>query len=144
MIDHSPKPLIEDHYHIQDLIKAQEKRADDRQYYRNKSKARDERMADISAADPKQLKPFWCHDCQHDFLAESIKEVEMDWSCPGQYIAFYRTKCFKGHWCMRLITDVYMDGYWTRSKRCRADQGAHFADTLQPYQTGYNMLYKKI
>lgn len=144
MKNYNPKPLTEEHWHIQDLIDAQEKRVDDREYHRNKAKLAQERMDLIKDAAAKQLTAFWCETCEDDFLAEAIKEVEIDWSCPTQYIAFYRTKCFTGHWCMRLITDKHKDAYWFKSKRVKADQGKHYKDTIQPFETGFNMLYKKI
>lgn len=141
---HSPRPLVEEHYHIQELIDAQEKRVDDREYHRTKEKNKQDRMDTIKDAKPKELKAFWCEVCKEDFLAETIKEVEEDWSCPAQYIAFYRSKCFKGHWCMRFITDSYRDPYWTKSRIVAEDRGKHYADTLQPYETGFNTMYKKI
>lgn len=141
---YGPRPLIEEHYHIQDLIEAQEKRVDDREYYRNREKNASDRMDVVKDAKSKDLKEFWCSTCMEDFLAESVKEVEIDWSCPTQYIAFYKTKCFKGHWCMRLITDRHKDAYWFKSRRVQAYQGKHYQDTIQPFETGFNMLYKKI
>lgn len=141
--EHTPRPLTEHHFHVKDLIETQDKRAEDRTYHRNKAKALEERMNDIKAAKPKELKAFWCETCELDFLAESFKEVEIDWSCPTQYVAFYRTKCFRGHWCMRLITDVHKDAYWFKSRRVRADQGEHALDTIQPNETNFNLLYGK-
>lgn len=140
---YGPRPLVEEHYHIQELINSQERRTDDREYYRNKAKEKEDRMGYIKDAKAKDLREFWCETCKEDFLAEAVKEVEIDWSCPTQYIAFYRTKCFKGHWCMRLITDRHKDAYWFKSKRVKADQGKHYADTVQPHETGFNLLYGK-
>lgn len=134
---HAPHPLIEDHYHIQELINAQQARADDRTYHQDKAKALAERENDIRTASPKELKAFWCSKCSEDFLAESIKEVVDD-------IAFYRTKHWCGKRCLRHITDTHRDAYWFRSRHVARDKGNHFADTLQPYQTGFNMMYKKI
>lgn len=144
MREYGPHILIEDHYHIRDLISAQEKRSEDRTYHRDKAKLAQERLDEIKDAKIKETKQFWCSACREDFIAESIKEVEIDWSCPTQYVAFYRTKCFRGHWCMRLITDKYKDAFWFKSRRTKADQGSHSLDLLQPHQTGYNIMYKKI
>lgn len=141
---HAPRPLVEDHYHIQELIAAQERRTDDRTRYQERAKQLAERMDDIKAAKAKDTKAFWCKTCRQDFMAESIKEVEADWTNPAQYVAFYRTKCFKGHWCMRLITDTHKDGYFTRSRAVALGRGTYYADTLQPHETGFNLLYKKI
>lgn len=143
-LDHTPHPLVEDHYHIRELIEAQEKRSADRQQYRDREKLRDERNSDVRDAKAMELKPFWCDKCQEDFFAQSIKEVEVDWSCPTQYIAFYRTKHWCHTWCMRLITDRHRDAYWFRSKEVARDKGKHYQDLLQPHQTGFNTLYKKI
>ena len=142
--NHSPHPVVEDHYHIQELINAQERRSNDRAYHRDRAKRYAERMDDIKRAKPIELKPFWCTHCALDFAAEGIKEVERDWSNPTQYIAFYRSKHWCGAWCMRLITDVHKDGYFYRSKRVAIDKGKHYADTLQPFETGFNIMYKKI
>lgn len=142
--EHTPRPNVEHHYHIQELIESQEKRTYDRTYHRDKAKNAQERNDLITDAKGKEMKAFWCETCKEDFLAESVKEVEIDWSCPTQYIAFYRTKCFKGHWCMRFITDTHRDAYWMRSKRVVQERGEHYQDTIQPHETGFNTLYKKI
>lgn len=139
-----PKPLVEEHYHIQELINAQQTRAEDRGYHQDRKKALEERTRDIQAAPNQDLKVFWCKKCDEDFYAESVKEVETDWSCPTQSIAFYRSKHWCGMWAQRLITDKHRDVYFYRSRRAAADKGKHYADTIQPYQTGFNMLYKKI
>lgn len=144
MKTYEPRPNIEDHYHLQELIDRQEKRVDDREYYRLKAKNAQERMDFIKDAKSKDTRAFYCAQCKEDFVSESIKQVETDWSCLTQYIAFYKTKCFKGHWCIRLITDRHKDAYWFKSKQVKADQGKAFVDTIQPYQTGFNTLYKKI
>lgn len=138
-----PKPLVEEHYHIDDLISAQERRSDDRTYHRER-KAQLEENAKLIASDADfVLKEFWCNTCQLDFVSETVKQVEDDWNCPGHQIAFYRTKCFKGHWCIRLITDRFLDGYFMRSKHLARDRAKHYQDTLQPFQDGYNLLFGK-
>jgi len=142
--EHTPRPLVEDHYHIRMLIEGQEKKAEDRTYHLNKAKNTAERQELIQDAKPLVLTEFYCEKCREDFRAQSIKEVEVDWSNPNQSIAFYKTKCFEGHWCIRLITDKHRDGYWIKSRAVLRDRGVHYKDTLQPFETGYNMLYKKI
>lgn len=142
--EHTPRPDIEHHYHIKELIERQEERSADRTYHLNKQKDKDERMSLIKDVPNKVLTDFYCRHCRKDFKAESIKEVEIDWSCTTQYIAFYKTKCPIGHWNIRYITDKHRDPYWKQSKASQRDQGEHYADTLQPFQTGFNMLYKKI
>lgn len=144
MNKYQPKPLIEEHYHIQDLIDGQQKRTDERNYYREKGKNSQERNDLIKDAKTVVATDFWCSRCKQDFKSMAIKEVEIDWSCLTQYIAFYRSKCGKGHWCIRLVTDRQKDGFWIRSRLCALDRGNHSLDTIQPHETGFNMLYKKI
>lgn len=139
--DHEPRPDIEQHYYIKSLIEGQEKRTDDRNNHRNKLKLSEERNDLIKDSKTVCVTDFWCNKCQKDFKSMSIKEVEIDWSCPTQYIAFYKTKCNQGHWCIRLITDRQRDGFFIRSKLMARDRGQHYADTLQPWQTGFNLLY---
>lgn len=142
--EHVPRPLVESHYHIRMLIEGQEKKAEDRTYHLNKAKTKAERQDLINDAKPFVATEFWCETCGIDFRAQAVKEVEIDWSNPNQFIAFYKTKCFEGHWCIRLITDKERDGYWVRSRAVHRDRGVHYKDTIQPHETGFNMLYKKI
>ncbi len=132
----NPRPVIEDHYHIRELIEAQQKRADDRTYHQDRIKLSEEREKDIKNAPFKETKPFYCETCKEDFMSEAIKQVD-SWSP----IAFYKTKCFKGHWCIRHITDRVKDRYFFKSKRVAIDRGKAFADMLQPFQTNYNLMY---
>ena len=141
--EHTPRPEIENHFHIRELIEGQERRTEDRVYHQNRLKGLEERNKDIKDAKGKETKAFWCDTCKLDFLAEAIKEVEVDWSNPTQNVAFYRTKCFKGHWCSRLITDTHKDSYWMKSRRVAADRGTYSLDTLQPHESNYELLYSK-
>lgn len=137
----TPRPEVEYHPHIQELIERQEVRTADRIYHQNRLKQLEERNADIRDAKPKDIKEFWCEECKAEFFAESIKEVEVDWNNSTQYIAFYRSKCPKGHWAMRLISDRFKDAFYFRSRKVAKDRGIHFGDTLQPHETGFQMLY---
>lgn len=141
--ENTPRPEIEQHYHIRELIERQEKRTEDRIYHRNKGKLAEERNDLIRDAKDVELKEFWCEPCKADFPDQAIKEVEMDWSCPTQSIAFYRTKHDCGRWCIRFITDTHMDPYWMKSKKVAADRGKHSLDTIQPHETGFQTLYGK-
>lgn len=140
--DQTPHPTIEDHYHIQELIHAQERRRDDRVAAQNRAKSRAERDELIADAKVFEVKDFWCDTCKEDFVAQAVKQVEEDWYA-DQRISFYKTKCWKGHWCIRLVTDKQADGFYYKSKLMALDRGNHFADTVQPWETGFNMLYGK-
>jgi len=139
----TPHPTIEDHYHIQDLINSQEKRSNDRSYHRDKAKERAERDAVLLDSKRYTVTDFWCQECREDFKGRAVRQIETDWNNPEQRIAFYRSKCAEGHWCIRLITDKNRDGFWMRSKRLALDRGNHVADIIQPFQSGFNMLYGK-
>lgn len=140
---YQPKPNIEEHHHIQDLINVQEKRAAERTYHQDRIKQNEDRDNEINAAPMKETKPFYCETCKEDFYGEAIKQIETDWSAPSQRIAFYKSKCFKGHWAMRLITDKNRDAYWFKSKRVAQDRGMHHADLIQVFETNYQLLYGK-
>ncbi len=141
-LDHTPHPDIEDHYHIRELIEGQEKRSADRTYHKNRAKDLAERDDLIADAKWVETKDFWCDICKLDFKGQAVKQVEEDWSTP-QRIAFYKTKCFKGHWCIRLITDRHKDAFYQKSKFVALDRGNHHEDTMQPFETGFNLLYGK-
>lgn len=141
MSKYNPKPLIESHYHIESLIEFQDKKAADRNYYRDREKLAEERQGLIKDAKLKDIKEFWCTRCKRDFVGEAILQVEIDWSCPTQNIAFYKTKCFCGTWAMRYVTDRHSDPYWFRSRKVAGDRGNHALDILQPWETNYQMLY---
>lgn len=141
---YAPHAAIEDHHHIQDLIAAQDKRHEDRTITREREAMRHERDEEIKKTQMVVLTDFFCSTCRIDFKSVSIKQWEVDWSNASQHIAFYKTKCDKGHWCIRHITDKQKDGFYVRSKLMALDRGNHYADTIQPWETGFNMLYKKL
>lgn len=139
--ENTPRPKVEDHPHIRELIERQEVRTQDRIYHQRKDKNAGERMSDIKAAPWKEVKEFYCTDCRSDFFSEGIKEAEMDWTNSKQYIAFYRSKCPKGHWCMRLITDRFKDTFYFRSRKIARDRGEHALDMVQEWESGHELLY---
>lgn len=134
---------IREHYHIKELIDAQTIRANDREHHRNIKKEKDERIKLIEEAKLVVVTDFWCDTCKQDFKSMSVRQFEIDWSNPAQYVAFYKTKCDKGHWCIRLITDKQKDSYWQRSRAVARERQIHSNDIVQPFETGYNMLYGK-
>lgn len=139
---HEPKPLIEEHFHIQELIAGQEKRTEDREYHRNRIKQSEERDAEIGDSKIMIVTDFWCDDCKQDFKAMAVRQIEEDWNAP-QRIAYYKAKCDAGHWCIRLITDKQRDAFWNKSKLLAKDRANHKLDTLQPWEEGFVMLYGK-
>jgi hypothetical protein len=139
--NHIPRPLIEEHYHIRHLIESQEKRTADRNYHRDKLKEQEEREKVLSDSKIVAITDFWCNRCKEDFKAQAIRQIENDWSCNTQRIAFYKTKCSKGHWCIRHITDKHLDQFLFKSKLLALDRKNHSLDVLQPHQIGYNTLY---
>lgn len=138
-----PKPNIEEHYHIEELIERQRVRSEDRTYHQDRLKALEERNSLIKDNKIFEVKDFHCIPCNVDFKGQALKQIEVDWTNPTQNIAFYKTKCFKGHWCIRLITDRHRDHYWFKSLAVARDRGKHSDDMLQPYETGFNLLYGK-
>lgn len=142
-LDETPHPEIENHYHIQELFYAQEKNASDRQFHRDRIKATEERDNLIKDAPPIVLTDFYCRKCQKDFKGIAPRIIEPDWSNDTQRVAYYKTKCFKGHWVVRWITDRLNDPYFFRSKWVANDRAKHSNDILQDFQTGYNLLYSK-
>lgn len=139
-----PVPLIEEHYHIKELIENQQKRSDDRTYHRERVKSLEERNDLIGDAKVVEAKEFYCEHCREDFRAMAVLQVEVDWSNPRQNIAFYKSKHRKcGIWGIRLVTDRQRDGYFVRSRIMRLQQGFHHKDVIQPHEIGYNMLYGK-
>jgi len=141
--EHTPRPDVEHHHHVRELIERQEKRSDDRTYHRNRVKAIEERNDLIKDSKMSVITDFWCEKCRKDFKAVAFKQVEDDWSNISQQIAFYKTKCERGHWCIRLVTDKHKDGFYIRSRFMSLDRGNHYADIVQPFETNFNLLYGK-
>jgi hypothetical protein len=140
---HTPRPAIEYHPHIKELIEGQEKRAFDKTYHKDRIKALEEREDLIKDSKFVILTDWWCDKCQKDFKGVGVRYIEQDWSNPSQRVAFYKSKCFKNHWVCRWITDRFLDPYWFRSRWVANDRAKHFSDTLQSFQSGYNLLYGK-
>ena len=142
MSNHEPRPLLEYHYHIEELIKRQEKRHDDRTYFREMKKASQERQSEIDSVKNIVVTDFYCKKCDDEFRGVVIKQIELPFNGPP--IAYFKHKCDKGHWCMRYITDKYKDPYWRLSKAVARDKGKNYKDLIQPSEEGFNLLYKKI
>lgn len=141
MTKNEAKPLIEEHYHIQELIENQTKRANEREYYRQQSKNKALRGELIADSKDIEIKEFYCRTCKQDFPSLAHKQVEVDWSNTDQHIAFFKTKHSCGTWCIRYITDRLDDPYWMESPKVYRDRGEHYQDLIQPFENGYNLLY---
>ena len=139
--ENTPRPEVEQHPHIRMLIENQKKRADDRNYHRDKEKEGAEREEEIERYKQKDIIEFYCTHCQEDFADIVDKQVEIDWSNPSQRIAFYKGKHDCGNWAIRHITDRLADPYWFESQQVATDRGKHYAELLQPFETGYQLLY---
>jgi hypothetical protein len=140
----TPKPLVEEHYHIQKLIEAQQKRANDRTEYREREKARDERLSELRDAKPIVINDFYCDQCRKDFKAVAVIHIEDDWTCAGQLIALYKSKCRTcSKWSARLVLDKFKDPFYYRSRAVRLDRGKYHADLVQPHEDNFNLLYGK-
>jgi len=140
----TPVPTVEEHYHVRDLIARQEVRARDRQQHKDRIKAQEERHGDLRDAKLFIITDFHCDQCNKDFKNIATLQVETDWTCSEQFIAFYKTKHRRcGTWSIRFVTDKHKDGFFIKSQAVRIDQGRHFADLVQPHETGFNLLYGK-
>lgn len=140
----TPKPLIEEHYHIDMLIENQSKRSDDRQRFKDLERAREENDKMIADAKPVANLDFICEHCGIEFKSNAVIHIEIDWNEPAKQIAFYRAKHRRcGRWCLRYWTDKPRDPYFMKSRLMRREQGKFHNDLLQPYELGFNMLYGK-
>ncbi len=143
-LKHQPKPLVEEHYHIDMLIENQTKRSEDRQRFKDLDRERAENEKMIVDAKAVALLDFFCDHCRQDFRSNAVLHIELDWNKPNEQIAFYRGKHRKcGRWSVRHWTDKAQDGFFMKSRSVAIDRGKHFEDLLQPYQIGFNTLYGK-
>jgi hypothetical protein len=140
----TPVPLVEEHYHIRELIERQEKRTADRNDHREREKQKAERVSELRDTKPITITDFYCDTCRKDFKQIAVLHLEDDWTCEGQLIAFYKAKCRTcSKWCMRLVLDKHKDSFYYRSKAIAVDRGKHHNDLIQPFETGFNLLYGK-
>lgn len=136
--DHTPRPEVERHYHIKELIETQEKRSEERARLNEIEKRRDQNLKDIAGFKDIELLDFWCDRCKVDFIGRAKKQID-SWAP----IAYYKIKHMCGTWTMRHITDRFRDLYFFKSKKVALDRGKAFVDTIQPFESGYNMVYGK-
>ncbi len=85
---------------------------------------------------------FYCSKCKKDYFPRRIVKVEQnDWNTGGTF-RFWRSKhC--GIWNIRLITQKIKDKFFIKSPSVCRDRRLHQLDMLQPFQTGFDMMYKK-
>lgn len=137
-LDQTPHPLVEDHYYVRELIEGQQKRSADRTYWQEVEKRRDQNLKDIAGFKDIELLDFWCDHCKKDFIGRAKKQID-SW----EPIAYYKIKHMCGQWALRRITDRLEDIYWFKSKQVALDRGKAALDLLQPFESGYNMIYGK-
>ena len=132
------RSTAEYHPEIQALVKAHEKRQADRQYHRDIEKMRDDMIKEIKSAPEFEKIHCYCEGCGREFTARAGKIVD-SWSP----IAWYITKCRCGKRQLRRITDKIWDRYYFKSKEIFKQRFDNFADILQPFQSGYEMMWGK-
>lgn len=85
---------------------------------------------------------FYCKECKKDYFPQRIVKVEQnDWDTGGTF-RFWRSKhC--STWNVRLISQKIHDKFFIKSPSIIRDRRRFANDLLQPFQTGYDMLYKQ-
>ncbi len=136
--DQTPHPLVEDHYHVRHLIEKQEKRSSERTEWQERKKQEDAFAKELAGYKDIELLDYWCDHCRVDFVARAHKQID-SWD----NIAYYKMKHRCGTWCIRRITDRQSDAYFFRSRKVAYDRGNATLDMLQPFQTGFNLMYGK-
>lgn len=85
---------------------------------------------------------FYCSRCKKDYFPQRIVKVEQhDWNTGGIF-RFWRSKHCKT-WNVRLISQKLHDKFFIKSPSVCQDRRLNSNDLLQPFQTGFDMLYKK-
>lgn len=135
----SPHIELENHYEIRKLFEFQEKNAEKRTRFQAIEKARDLIQKDIAGFKDIEVLDFYCKTCKKDFVARARKQID-NWD---KNKAYYKIKCRKGHWNIRHITDRFKDPYFFWSRKVARDRFIHYQDSLQSFQTGFNMVYGK-
>lgn len=134
----TPHPEIENHYHIQDLINGQEKRTAIKVKHQEIEKKRDQVLKDIAGFKDIDFLDFYCKRCEKDFCGRAKKQVD-SW----RNIAYYKLKHRCGNWCIRHITNREKDPYYYYSKKVAKDRGDNYKNLIQPFESGFNLLYGK-
>lgn len=133
-----PHPVIEEHYHIRELLEAQEVRTAERHRIQERKKFEESYLKDLKGFPEIATLDFYCTKCKHDFIARAQKELD-SWD----KVAYYKTKHTCGTWSIRHITDRFRDNYFARSRRVAYDRYKNHNDLLQPFETGFNMVHGK-
>lgn len=136
--EYDPKPVVEEHYYIQDLINKQERRTAEKRRYRDQKAQENDRRDSIDGFPDIATLDFYCEHCKVDFVARAKKQID-SWDL----IAYYKMKHRCGTWSVRHITDRDRDPYFFRSKKIAWQRADKVVDILQPFETGYNMAYGK-
>lgn len=85
---------------------------------------------------------FYCKVCKKDYFPMRVVKVEQnDWNTGGVF-RFWRSKhC--GTWNVRLISQKIKDKFFIKSPSVCRDRRLHKNDLIQPFETGFNLLYGK-
>jgi hypothetical protein len=106
--------------------------------YQGREKARDAFFKDVAGFKDIELLDFYCEDCKREFYARARKHID-SWS----HFASYKIKHTCGAWCSRHITDRSKDRYFIKSRFLARQRVEQHNDLLQPFESGFNMLYGK-
>lgn len=136
--DQTPRPEVEKHYHLRNLIESQEKRSNDRARHLEIEKRRYQEIKDIAGFKDFDTLDFYCKRCDKDFISIGRKVIDA-W----KPIAYYTTKHECGSRAIRHITDRHQDPYFFKSRKVAKDRGENSNAMIQHFETGYQMLYGK-
>lgn len=109
---------------------------------RDIEKARDELKKELDVDEVIPASIFYCKECKKDYFPKRVVKVEQnDWNTGGKF-RFWRSKhC--GVWNARLISQKIHDKFFIKSPSVCRDRRINKNDLIQPFETGFNMLYGK-
>lgn len=117
------------------IVKSQQ---EERERYRKAEDIKTERQRTIDQAPTPWTTEFWCQVCSKDYIRLAHKIVISSYEEP---IAFYESKCPKGHYCRRRITDKMTDPYYFQSEQLRRARVELERDLIQPGDPRFKRIY---
>jgi hypothetical protein len=133
--------VVDEHDHIKSLKDRADRKFKERKNHEDSKKLENERESDIAEAKQSMMKDFWCDECGIDITLLAQKVVESDWTNKSQRIAYYVGQCPCGCILRRRITDSWSDPYYLVSDSLNKQRTDNYKDIVQPWESGYNMLY---